>query len=104
MRSFFNKKLKVFKWKQIKETAKFSYEKLDGEFPCNIQGATPEETQLSQGQIGTVFSCFTTVNCPAEESDKVTVDEISYKVRGVKVSDSGSVPFKKITLVQEDAD
>lgn len=104
MRSFFNKKLKVFKWKQIKDTAKFSYEEVDGEFPCNIQGATPEETQMFQGQIGSIFSCFTTVNCPAEESDKVTIEDSNHKVKGVKVSDFGSVPFKKLILVKQDAD
>lgn len=60
------------------------------------------ETQSSVNnlQFGLGFSLFVENDVDIKEADKVTVDSVTYTVRGVSIHPVGAVPYKKCILVR----
>ena len=100
--NFFSKTMKVAKLAQVNDTNKFTYAELSDEYLCSLQPASPEETQLVDGQIGSIFNCFTASDCPADIADKVTIDDQDYKVKGMSKYEFGSLFHKKLVLAKAD--
>lgn len=100
MRYFLTKNLSVKRLSEY-DTNRFSYSATGTVYKANLQGATPEETDMYGGNAGMMFVCFTDISCVAEIADQVTIDSVVYKVKGVKVQDFGSFQFKKLILVKE---
>lgn len=97
---FLTKNLTVRKLSEY-DTNRFSHSATGTVYKANLQNPTPEEMDFYQGNAGMMFVCFVDIACPAEISDKVIIDNITYKVKGVKEQTFGSFQFIKLILVKE---
>jgi len=102
MLSFLTKTMTGQRYLKQDDANIWGYQDIDGSFKCHIQTPTPEEIQMYDGKIGKIFDVWTTIDSPFSLSDKVTIEGISYKVRGMKTLDHGSFPHKKYVVVSED--
>lgn len=62
--------------------------------------ASDEATALNQLQLGDLFVLFTESEKDIVVTDRVTVDEVQYGVKGVKNAVLGSIKVKKVLLVR----
>ena len=104
MQTFFNQELTIERNARIDATNKYTYQALNEVvYPCNVQSPTDEESNLFAGKYGQIKACFVELVCPAEIADRLIIDTKKYKVKSVKESTWGSVEFKKLLIVEEDA-
>lgn len=83
---------------------KFGYSTGTGTlYKAHVQPASNEEVQAFDGQIGQVFGCFVDMLADIREGDRVTDRDtlLSYKVRGLKTYQMGSMSYKKLILARD---
>lgn len=82
---------------KITGTKKENYQSV-GSILCMIQPLGAEETRIVEGVFGKTFRMFCHLNADIKDTDKITVDNQDYLIKGISDYHYGTIPHKEVVI------